>query len=72
MSYRNLEINGRNWRYKVGASFLDIRNPEGKGYRPRKEEVGEYVARSEDDPSLGDALTVQPGHIRKWIESHAV
>lgn len=66
MSYRNLDINGRNWRFKIGASFLDIRNPEGKGYRPTHEQVTGV------SPYDDVKLPIGPKLVREWIEKNAV
>jgi hypothetical protein len=71
MSYRKLDINGRTWTYKIGRDYLDIRNPEGKGFRPLKQTVGELVLRDPDDPSSGKAIMVTPRHVRDWIERNA-
>lgn len=69
MSYRKIEVNGREWRWKAGQEFLDIRSPEGKGYRPRKSAIGESTADPDDPWSFLDEVhKVTPGHIRKYIE----
>lgn len=34
MSYRKLDIDGNEWRFKVGRSFLDIRSPDGRSFKP--------------------------------------
>lgn len=66
MSYRNLDINGRTWRFKIGASFLDIRNPDGKGYKPRHEQVTGV------SPLDATNIPIGPKLVREWIEKNAV
>jgi hypothetical protein len=72
--YRNLEINGRTWRWKRGKTHLDIRNPEGKGYRPTMAEVkGISDHEFESAAAFGHpAAEIGPGLVRNWIERHAV
>lgn len=66
--YRNLEINGRMWKWKVGSRFLDIRNPDGKGFRPTRGEVSGF----NPDPEDWEAVEIiGPGMVRQWIEKNA-
>lgn len=71
--YRNLEINGRTWRWKRGKSHLDIRNPDGKGFRPTLSEVKgipDYVMAAAADFGHPEA-EIGPGLVRQWIEKNA-
>lgn len=67
MSYRQIQINGRSWSYKVGKSNVHLRDPDGKGQVIPWNSIGEYYAAPE--VVYGQEWKVTPGHIKAWVES---
>jgi len=65
-SYRNINIDGEIWRWKVGGSHVSIRGPnDGQTYAPWKDELTgvEDVERAEWKGNFH----VTPAHIRGYI-----
>lgn len=69
MSYRKLEILDQEWLFKVGRSYVEIRDPQGRGYRPTIAEVQcETVNFEEITNPLDQRLTeVRPAQVREYI-----
>jgi hypothetical protein len=67
--YRKLVIDGAEWKWKVGKSNLDIRNPEGKGFRPTRFEVSGFNPGPEDMEAVE---IIGPGDVRRWIERQSI
>jgi hypothetical protein len=42
MSYRNINIDGRQWKFKIGRSSVHLRDPDGKGQVIPKIEITRY------------------------------
>lgn len=67
MSYRKLVIDGQEWRFKVGESFVNIKDPEGKGYTVH---IAIVTGVSVEEFNDGVPVSVTPGKIRRWIEAN--
>lgn len=69
MSYRKLEIWGQEWKYKVGKSYVDIRDPNGRGYRPTHFEVqGPTLANLDETHALDPRFEeIRPAQVREYI-----
>ncbi|RYD60933.1 MAG: hypothetical protein EOP83_18245 [Verrucomicrobiaceae bacterium] len=75
MSYRKLNIDGRQWSYKIGKTHAHIRSPEGKGEAVKLSDLSrDYQEQSTSDPfgfylDARPKFEVKPSDIRRWIES---
>lgn len=63
MSYRNIEVKGQEWKYKVGKSFCDIRDPDGKGYKPHITTVAGVTEGCFEE----NHIPVKPSDIKRYI-----
>jgi len=59
-SYRNININGEIWRWKVGSTHVSIRGPNKESYAPYLSEVGSGC---EEDYNFA----IYPAEIRAYI-----
>ena len=62
--YRSIEIDGRSWEYKVGQSYVHLRDPDGKGHTAQTYDIGEEVS----DGDYYSNVSVKPSHIKAWAE----
>jgi hypothetical protein len=62
--YRNINVDGEIWQWKVGYDRVAIRNPEGKSFAPWKHEL--LPSQSDD----WDRSIITPRLVRTYIDSH--
>jgi hypothetical protein len=69
MSYRNIDIDGANWRFKIGEKFCDIRGPNGESYKPQVHDIKGVTAETLDRGRRKGTTygMVGPGNIREFI-----
>lgn len=67
MSYRTIEVNGREWRWRVGKTFVEIRSPDGQKFLPRREDLGEMAKVNPEFEYMG--RTISPKHIAEYIKT---
>lgn len=65
MGYRKINVNGEEWRWKVGWSNVSIRGPNNQSFAPFKDELSEIqdVERAE----WKGYFHITPAHIRAFI-----
>ena len=70
MSKGRIHIDGEEWTYRVGRSYVVIKSPENKRFNVRPTDMTGVSSDDMDDAQCDGTPygMVQPRHIKAWIE----